>query len=301
MCEGILEERGLPKLGSSSGSSSSSSSSASSNSTSSNSTSSSSQSNAVTFTPFIPSAEGNKNVYHTKHTGGIVFIAVGGCLGFILGIVVVAWALFGISAWRSARKEYKLKEMEEKCQYDPFFFSTFKETSDTSDSDGSTDMSEKVLKNKPSTLSLYSLGSTSVLNLLNQNKNDTGNTEQTAPQSNNRRSMFISPTEILQNDANKSTIWANDSPRTLNLFDSPSSTQFEQSCTQVINNMEGLMGQSRPNLYQHNRRSGSAIDVLTGSGTPSSLEDTVHTGDSAKAKKQYRPPSMVLDQLLDQD
>ncbi|QLQ82193.1 hypothetical protein HG537_0G04480 [Torulaspora globosa] len=291
MSELTLDERGLPNLNSTATSISSSVSS----------TSSSAQSSSATFTPFIPSSEGNKYVYHTTHAGGTVFIAVGSCLAFILAIVLVIWIIFGFSSWRSARKEYKLKDMEEKCQYDPFFYSTFKETSDSSDSDERSDISEKVLKNKPSTLSLYSLTSTSVLNLLNQTKNDSIGTDQNIHQSNNRRSMFISPIELLQNDANRTTLWTNDNTSTGNLFDSPVSTQIEQSCTQIINNMDGLTAQAKSNIYEHNRRSRSTVDLLSGSASPSSLEDTNQTRDTINNKKHYRSPSIVLDQLLDQD
>lgn len=285
MSELTLDKRGLPNLNSTTTSTPSSVSS----------TSSSTQSTSATFTPYIPSAEGNKYVYHATHTGGTVFIAVGSCLAFILGIVLVIWIIFGFSSWRSARKEYKLKDMEEKCQYDPFFY---KEASDSSDSDERSDMSEKVLKNKPSTLSLYSLTSTSVLNLLNQ-KSDSAGGDQHAHQSNNRRSMFISPIELLQNDANRTTLWANDNT-SANLFDSPASTPVEQSCTQIIDNMDNLTGQAKLDIY-HNRLSRSTADLLPGAGSPSSLEDTPQTRDTINNKKHYRSPSIVLDQLLDQD
>ncbi|QLL35070.1 hypothetical protein HG536_0H04460 [Torulaspora globosa] len=291
MSEVMLDERGLPNLNSTTTSISSSVSS----------TSSSAQSTSATFTPFIPSSEGNKYVYHATHTGGTVFIAVGSCLAFILGIVLVVWIVFGFSSWRSARKEYKLKDMEEKCQYDPFFYSTFKDTSDGSDSDERSDMSEKVLRNKPSTLSLYSLTSTSMLNLLNQTKNDSAGGDQNVHQSNNRRSMFISPIELLQNEANRTTLWTNDNTSTGTPFDSPVSTQVEQSCTQILNNMDGLTGQARSNIYHHNKRSKSTVDLLPGGGSPSSLEDTSQTRETINNKKHYRSPSIVLDQLLDQD
>lgn len=299
MSEDILEERGLPSLNSTTTSSTLSSSA-----TASVSSTSTSESATAAFTLFIPSSDGNKYVYHAKHAGGTVFIAVGSCLAFILLIAIVAWLIFAFSAWLSARKEYKLKEMEEKCQYDPFFFSTFHDSGDSFDSDEKSDISEKVLKEKPSTMSLYSLGSTSVLNLLNQQKSDSV-ADTHAAKNNNRRSMFISPTEMLQNDANRSTVWANDSASTSNLFESQVSTPIEQSCAQILNNMDGtngLAGQTRSMYYHNNRHSGSTLDLLLNvAGSPTPHDGTAGTRDASNNKKNYRPPSMVLDQLLDQD
>lgn len=279
-CEESLVRRGLPTLTTTTASAAPSSAEPSSAEPTSysNSTTSSTQSPSATFVPVIPSSGENKYVYHTKHTGGTVFIAVGSCLAFILVVLIGVWMVFGVGAWHSARKEYKLKEMEEKYQYDPFFFESGNDTAGLSDSDEGSDISEKVLKNKSSRLSLYSLGSTSVLNLLNQPKNDTA--DPSTNMNNNRRSMFISPTEILQTEANKNTLWAGDSPAT-NLFDSPASTPLEQSYAQIIGSNAG------PHVAQ------PQVSHYTDS-TPAAQSNS-------NTKTNYRPPSVVLDQLLDDE
>lgn len=279
-CEGILGRRGLPTLTTTTASSQpssylSTSDSSYSNSTYSN-TTTSSQSASVTFVPVIPSSDDNKYVYHTKHMSSTVFVAVGSCMAFIIAVVVVVWIMFGIGAWRSARKEYKLKEMEQKYQYDPFFYGNGMETGESSDSDEGSDISEKVLKNKSSRLSLYSLGSTSVLNLLNQAKSDAP--EPNATTNNNRRSMFISPTELLQSEANNSTLWAGDSPVTTSLFDPQASTPSQQSYSQVIGCAAGPQA-ARPQVAQY-------------TDSPAATQ--------SNTKSNYRPPSIVLDQLLDE-
>lgn len=268
---------------------------------------STSHSSSATFAPTIPSSAENKYIYHAKHAGGTVFIAVGSCLAFILFVLVVVWTLFGIGAWHSARKEYKLKEMEDKYQYDPFFFSNTNESSDYSDSDEKSDISEKVLKNKSSRVSLYSLGSTSVLNLLNQGKSGVErNNEPLVGNSANRRSMFISPTELLQNEANRTGLWVNDKESSSNLFDSPASTQLEHSYAQFINNGESL-GVEKPNIYYHQNNSGSTADLLLSSkpilspdDSPSSFGTNGTNDSNARRKKNYRPPSVHLDELLDE-
>lgn len=274
-CEGGLTKRGLPTLTTTTASVEPSS---YSNSTYSNSTASSSMSSSITFVPVIPSSGDNKYVYHSKHISGTVFIGVGSCLAAIISVVVAVWVIFGISAWHSARKEYRLKEMEEKYQYDPYFLTKSRSTS-SSDSDESSDISEDILKKKSSRLSLYSLGSTSVLNLLNQAKSDQPDPANNT-NTNNRRSMFISPTELLQSEANKSTVWTNDTP-TGSYFDSPASVPLEAPFAQILGSATSLNA-ARPQ-----------VDLYT--GTPISRDSNV---DSNK-NPNYRPPSVVLDQLLD--
>lgn len=289
---------------------------------SSTSTSSTSQSYSATFTPIIPSSSDNQYIYHSKHIAGTVFIAVGSCLGFIILVIIAAWIIFGINAWNSARKEYKLKEIENKYQYDPFFFTNGTDSSDSSInySDGEDDISEKILKNKSSRLSLYSLGSTSVLNLLNQNHNDQdenvvpsmdGTMNHNHVNNANRNSLFISPTEILQNEANNSALWNHGSANASSLFDSAMSTPREQLTAQIISNPN--LGNSTTaalkDLYYHTNSTTSTANLLSENMllhssdhrlSPDSLNAENLTNETG-GRRNYRPPSAHLDDLLNQD
>lgn len=245
-------------------------------------------SSTISSTPItIPNTNGNYNIYHTNYTDGTVFIAFGSCLLFITLILSVVWAVLGLKAWRDERKEYQLRALEEKYQYDPFQLQNeIDDSRSNSDNDSQSDISEKYLKQKSSRMSFYSLGTASALNLLNPKANDKYSDDDTnkinSAASNFRKSMFISPTEILQQDIP----FNNDS----SIFDSAISTpKGEQtSTTQVIanpdNNNWGLLNDS----------SFQGLGLKLDSELPSSNENN-------QKKKNYRPPSAHLDQLLDQD
>lgn len=287
------------------------------------STSSTSHSYNATFTPIIPSSSDNQYIYHSNHIGGTVFIAVGSCLGFIILVIIAAWIIFGISAWNSARKEYKLKEIENKYQYDPFFFANGTDSSDNSinysDGEDGSDISEKILKNKSSRLSLYSLGSTSVLNLLNQQHKDRdengaspidGAINNSHVNNANRNSLFISPTEILQNEANNSTLWNHSNANASSLFDSATSTPREQLAAQIISNSNmDNSSAALKNLYYHANHTSSTANLLSEnmllhSGDHALSPDSLNAKDISNetaGKKNYRPPSAHLDDLLNQD
>lgn len=268
----------------------------------------------ATFTPIVPNVSNDRYIYQAHHIGGTVFIAVGSCLGFILLVVTIAWAAFALSSWYSARKEYQLKEMESKYQYDPFYLSPGTDFNDTSslnysDGDENSDISEKVLKNKSSRLTLHTFGSGSVLNLLNQD-NKTNDISDNANKSsnNNRKSMFISPTEVLQNEImNQSNIWQDSNAYSYSLFESTGSTPKEQTPGQFINNpsLSNLasnphwMQSISPKEYLQNNSSLLRPDI-SNSPLPDHLNNIPPAEeDTLERKKNYRPPSMHLEDLLD--
>ncbi|EJS41780.1 YOL007C [Saccharomyces arboricola H-6] len=226
---------------------------------------------------YIPITDGNKSIYQARHPNGTVFIAFASCLGAILLSLTGVWIALSIKSWRSARRENKLRNLENQYQCDPFYFQSNAndDESETSSRSGDSDISEKVLKNKSSRMSLYTLGSTSVLNLLN-NKPDTND--------NFRSSMFISPTEILQYDANNSNTLSQQSNGSV-LYESLSSTPREPGTTQII-------GKFPDNANPFNYTS---LNIGADSGDGLTPKSNVSQG---KVKK-YRPPSVHLDQLLD--
>ncbi|QHS76113.1 Csi2p [Saccharomyces paradoxus] len=228
---------------------------------------------------FIPVTDGNKFLYQAHHPNGTVFIAFAGCLGAILLSLTGAWIALSIKSWRSARRENKLRNLENQYQYDPFYFqaNSNDDESETSSHSDDSDISEKVLKNNSSRMSLYTLGSTSVLNLLN-NKTDAND--------NFRASMFISPTEILQCDANNSNTWSQQSNDSA-IYDSLSSTPKEPGATQILGK---FTDSSNPFNY-------ASYSLNPEAGDRSTPKSNVSQG---KVKK-YRPPSVHLDQLLDGD
>ncbi|CAI4036313.1 hypothetical protein SMKI_15G1520 [Saccharomyces mikatae IFO 1815] len=236
-----------------------------------------STSSIIPSSVYIPVTNGNKFIYQAHHPNGTVFIAFAGCLGAILLSLTGAWIALSVKSWRSARRENKLRNLENQYQYDPFYFQSGSNDaeSETSSHSDDSDISEKVIKNKSSRMSLYTLGSTSVLNLLN-NKTD-GN-------ENFRSSMFISPTEILQCDANNSNTWSQQSNNSA-IYDSLSSTPREPGATQILGNFT-----DSTNPFGH---AAYNLDIDSGDrSTPKS------NGSQGKVKK-YRPPSVHLDQLLD--
>ena len=225
---------------------------------------------------YIPVTDGNKFLYQAHHPNGTVFIAFAGCLGAILLSLTGAWIALNIKSWRSARKENKLRNLENQYQHDPFYFQTSinDDESETSSHSDDSDISEKVLKNNSSRMSLYTLGSTSVLNLLN-NKTDAND--------NFRSSMFISPTEILQSDANNSNTWSQSNESAI--YDSLSSTPGQPGATQILGK---FTDSTNPFNY-------TSYNLSPDSEDRSTPKSNVSQG---KVKK-YRPPSAHLDQLLD--
>lgn len=273
---------------------------------------SSSSSFVPTFTPIVPNEEDNRYIYRASHAGGTVFIAVGSCLGFILLLVGLVVGIFTITSWYRARKEYKLKEIESKYQSDPFFFSQATDSGDNnsySDNDDNSDISEKVLKTRNSRMTLHTLGSTSVFNLLNHDNKSSDVLDNSAQKQshNKRQSMFISPTEILQNEGgNQSNIWSDSNFSSSRILDSADSTPREQVRTQFINNpsMSNLASNTpwkesiSPREYIQNNSSLLRPDLTSSHGY--SVDSGVQQRDaSPKLKKNYRPPSVHLDTLLD--
>ena len=123
-------------------------------------------------------------------------------------------------------------------------------------------------------MSLYTLGSTSVLNLLN-NKTDAND--------NFRSSMFISPTEILQSDANNSNTWSQSNESAI--YDSLSSTPREPGATQILGKFTD---------------STNPFNYTSYNLSPDSEDRSTPTSNVSQGKvKKYRPPSVHLDQLLD--
>lgn len=229
----------------------------------------------------IPSAENNKYVYHVKHPSGTVYTASGSCLGFIILVLAFVWLAFAIKSWKSARNEYKIRERETQYQYDPYSFQYYDGDGFSSDSDMASDISEKVLKQKSSRMSLYSLGGGSAFNLLSSEK--VNEKPQSQSTNNPRFSMFISPTEILKSEGNN---WSSAENSNIN---SVSSTPKEQSMTQII------MNPVSRSSFNENFLLDNAVSKLQVQGTTEPAP--IRSNDNKKGRA--RPPSALLDQLLD--
>lgn len=254
----------------------------------------------ATFSPVIPSASNNKYIYHDSQKSGTVFIAVGSCLGFIILALFGIWLLFAIRAWKSARQEYRLRAMENKYQCDPFLFTggaePYESSIDFSDTDDSSDISEKVFKEKSTRMSVYSFGSNSALNLLNQAQ--APNTSDFTADPNNASNMFVSPTEMIKNQSNNRMTWNLAHPPSLPLQggqratepNSGSSTPREQAFTQIIGNHS--LYALPPALTN------SSLNKDNGN---SSYDSTNNTQPGSDKVKNYRPPSVHLDTILDQN
>ncbi|KAL3231674.1 Chitin synthase 3 complex protein CSI2 [Nakaseomyces bracarensis] len=241
----------------------------------------SSSTSSITPSPvYIPSAENNKYVYHVKQPSGTVYTAFGSCLGFILLVLLFVWLLFAFKSWKNARNEYQIRERENQYQYDPYVFQYGDVDGFSSDSDVASDISEKVLKQKSSRMSLYSLGGGSAFNLLSSEKVNEKPQQQTV--NNPRLSMFISPTEILKNEGNNWSSTENSA------FNSVASTPREQSMAQIINNPASKSSFNDNMLFEN------AVSKLQVQTTP----DMAQLRPNDK-KRKSRPPSAHLDQLLD--
>lgn len=263
----------------------------------------------VTFSPVVPSASENKYVYHKSQKDGTVFIAVGSCIGFLILATIGIWLFFTIRAWSSARKEYRLKEMENKYQYDPFFFAEpYDNSTDFSDTDDRSDISEKVLKTKASRVSMYSLGSNSALNLLNQGQPPQASNAVVDPNAAlvNASNMFISPTEILKTQGNnRSTFNPAQPPQSGSDNSNPNSgesTPREQAFAQIIGHpsIHSLPPMMRNN-YMNNTRS-SLASISPYANLPDVNAPSSDNPPPRRTRgKDYRPPSVHLDTLLNQD
>lgn len=241
----------------------------------------STSSSSITPSPvYIPSAENNKYVYHVKQPSGTVYTAFGSCLGFIILVLFFVWFAFAIKSWKNARNEYQIREREHQYQYDPYFFQYGDGDGFSSDSDMASDISEKVLKQKSSRMSLYSLGGGSAFNLLSSEK--VNEKPQQQPTNNPRLSMFTSPTELLKNEGNN---WSSEN----SAFNSVSSTPKEQPMAQIISNPAGKSNLNGNVLFDN------AVSKLQIDGTPESVQ--LRPNDNKKRK--FRPPSAHLDDLLD--
>ncbi|CAI4052858.1 hypothetical protein SUVZ_15G1450 [Saccharomyces uvarum] len=228
---------------------------------------------------YIPVTDGNEFIYQARHPDGTVFIAFASCLGAVLLSLTAVWIALTIKSWRSARRENKLRNLESQYQYDPFYFQSNSndDDSETSSHSGDSDISEKILKDKSSRMSLYTLGSSSVLNLLN-NTTDTNE--------NFRSSMFISPTEILQRDANNSNTSSQQSNGS-EMFESLSSTPKERAAAQIVGKFSDNNNTNPFNYTPYNL-------------SPDFEDNSTPKSNVTQGKtKKYRPPSVHLDQLLD--
>lgn len=152
----------------------------------SNSTSSSS-SYTVTFTPIVPTAS-NPEIHIETLPSGTTFIAVGSVLGLVFSVLILTRLIMSCVSSRRARKGNMMQNQQQEFDYDPTLFQ------------------EKDLKKHTSRASIYSLGSTSTLNVLGSQASmeqmiaPSGRSLRTALMNNNSRaSMFISPTEMLVN------------------------------------------------------------------------------------------------------
>ncbi|CDF89422.1 ZYBA0S04-03972g1_1 [Zygosaccharomyces bailii CLIB 213] len=260
----------------------------------------------ATFTPVVPSATDNKYIYHERQRSGTVFIAVGSCLGFIIVCTVVVWLFFGLRAWRSARREYRLKEVENKYQYDPYFFAGASDrldnSTDYSDTDDGTDISEKVIKTRSPRLSTYSLGSNSALNLLQQQPPHASDAV-VDPNAAffNASNMFISPTEVLknhgQNASNLNLVAPPLPPSSESNGSSTTSTPREQVFATIIDNpSSSTLPQVMKSTYFNSSRSSiSGLPLYNSTLNDSSAHLT------GKRGKDYRPPSAHLETLLDRN
>lgn len=282
--------------------------------TASNSHSSSSHSSYhVTFTPVVPSASDNKYIYHDSQKDGTVFIAVGSCIGFIILASFGIWLFFAIRAWRSARQEYKIRALENKYQFDPFFFAgapePYDNATDVSDTDDSSDISEKIYKTKASRVSMYSLGSNSALNLLNQAQPPDTVVDPGATLT-NASNMFISPTEMLKCQNNNRTTWNLAQPPQLgsesSIPNSNTSTPREQTITQIIGNQSLY---SFPPILRNNYMSNTHPSLASTSPYANLTDDNNNDNSNNNTDgnntlpirtrgRGYRPPSMQLDTLL---
>lgn len=278
--------------------------------TASSSSSSSHSSYHATFTPVVPGASGNKYIYHDSQKGGTVFIAVGSCIGFIILASFGIWLFFAIRAWKSARQEYKLKELENRYQYDPFFFAgapePYDNSTDFSDTDDGSDISEKVFKTKASRVSMYSLGSNSALNLLNQAQPPHASDAIVDPNAAfaNASNMFLSPTEILKSQNNNKTTWNLAQPTQLGLDSSEpnsnTSTPREQTFTQIIGHQStySLPPMMRNNYMNNTHSSLASISPYANMPDINGNNSNNNPPPRRTKGKDYRPPSMQLDTLL---
>ncbi|GCE99025.1 hypothetical protein ZYGM_004041 [Zygosaccharomyces mellis] len=275
--------------------------------------SSSHSSYRATFTPVVPKASNNKYIYHNSQKDGTVFIAVGSCIGFIILASFGIWLFFAIRAWKSARQEYKIRALENKYQYDPFYFTgtpeVYDNATDFSDTDDSSDISEKVFKTKASRVSMYSLGSNSALNLLNQAQ--PSHASETAADSNaalaNASNMFISPTEMLKSKNNNRATRSLVHPSHLEPENveqnSNTSTPREQAFAQIIGNQSLY---SLPPILRNDYMSNTRSSLASTSPHANLIDGSNSNGNggnnSAKPMRDkgrdYRPPSMQLDTLL---
>lgn len=238
----------------------------------------------------------NPNIIIRTATDGTVFIAFASCLGAIIIALIVTFIILSFKAWHSARHENHIKTIQDSYNNDPFnngnitpndfnyngsnfinsdmssFMSSGSESYD--DNEKNSDLSEKILKNKNSRLSLYSLGSNSALNLLNNFDDSNNNKKNTNNITNPRLSMFISPTEILQNETHQ---WNNNGSSTNvsneSFFDS-------QISTPTVQGVPTTTSQFITNDYSEFNR-------------------TFDNNQNGTTKaKPFRPPSVHLDELL---
>jgi len=148
---------------------------------------STSSSYTVTFTPIVPTAS-NPEIQMATLPQGTTFIAVGGVLGVVFSVLIVTRLIMAFISFQAAKKGKMAQNQQKEFDYDPSLFQ------------------EKDLKKHTSRASIYSLGSTSTLNVLGSQASmeqmiaPSGRSLRTALMNNNSRaSMFISPTEMLAN------------------------------------------------------------------------------------------------------
>lgn len=240
----------------------------------------------------------NPNIIIRTSSDGTVFIAFASCLGAIIIALIITWITLSFKAWYSARHENHLKTIQDSYNNDPFnnrnvspndfnyngsnfwnsdmssFISSGSESYD--DNEKNSDLSEKVLKTKSSRLSLYSLGSNSALNLLSTFDDSNNGNKKNAHNNitNPRLSMFISPTEILQNETHQ---WNNSNGTSTN---GSSDSFFDSQISTPTAHVPASTSQFVTNDYSEFNRV------------------SANNQNSTTETKPFRPPSVHLDELL---
>lgn len=277
--------------------------------------------------------------YYPNDIDGTVYIAFGGVLGFLLLLIVLIWSILSFKSWYEARtqKHYRdtLKQNYNNLMYthtngsDEYFTNdSFKDeikdpssvaTTSTNTSPSSSynsrssiqssshvsDISEKLLKQQQvrkgtdkdkliarKSMTFINNHNNSLSNITNNNNNNNGTSNKNNEEF---QKLFVSPTEVLFN-GNKFMHTHNNSFSTTALSFSSVSSSPMHTFGLVSNNSSS------------NREIMSTPCITVNSGTP------IHTGTSTSLDnsnmnnnangntktKKFRPPSVHLDQLLDQ-
>lgn len=273
--------------------------------------------------------------YYPGDINGTVYIAFGGVLGFLLFLIILIWSILSFKSWYEARtqKHYRdtLKQNYNNLMYthtngsdDYFTDDLFKDElkdpssgvanftstspshsynsrSSIQSSSHVSDISEKLLKQKQArqgVASSITRKSKVFVNSHNSNLSNITNNCSTNNTSTNEeyQELFVSPTEVLFN-GNKFAHTRNNSYSSITL-----------SASSISSSPMRTFGPFPNNNINSNRENISIPSITLNSGTPIHTGTSTPMGDSkmnnntntnAKLKK-FRPPSVHLDQLLDQ-